>query len=48
MRPLFLVGTEVLDMLAAALRKSTNKMPYSENHLLFAMAELGFKLRLER
>lgn len=35
-------------MLAADLRKGTDKMFYSKSHLMFVMAELGLQLRLEK
>lgn len=48
MSHLLLVGTEALDMLAADLQRGRDKMFSSKNHLMFVMAELGLKLRLER
>lgn len=36
---LFLIGTEALGKLAADLKKGTDKMFYSKNHLIFVMAE---------
>ena len=46
-RRLFLIGTEALETLAAALL-GTDKMLSSKNHLVFVGAELAFWLRLHR
>lgn len=46
-RHLFLIGTESLETLVAALL-GTDKMLSSKNHLVFVRAELAFQLRLDR